>query len=314
MLISIVIIFITFIVSITVAWIWYFKKSKPSYEVLYQMGLKEFNNNNYEKAEKLFSQALALQDTYKEARYQLGLVNLKLEKYDDAKENLEKYLKVAPKDFNALFNMGVVCEHKESYDEAKEFYGKALKENPDDGECNFNFGKVNLLQKNYDVAKEYLEKSSDLLPDINKSAASFQLIKCKEEALYEETVEAQQVIIDEYLKFETENPNNLPNDFHITLAKAYAKSGKMKESFESCQKSLEINSDDVEVYKQMALMQLLKKDLVGAKKTLSTALNLDPKNEELHNLLAYLLCQQLSMCEAKKCREKYHAMIKKKFK
>ena len=314
MFISIFIILCLFVIAISAAWIWFFEREKPSYERLYKEGLKELHKNNYEKAAKIFANALELQPNYNDALYQLGLVNLKMGKYDEAKENLAKVLKNSPKDFGALFNMGVILQNQESYDEAKEFYLKALKENPNDGDCNYNFGKLNLLQKNYDVAKEYLEKSAQTLPDIHKSAVDFSLIQCKEEALMGEMAEVQDSLIEEYLKFEKDNAGNLPHDFHISLAKTYAKSGRMKESFDRCQKSLELNSEDVEAYKQMALMQLLKKDMVGAKKTLSTALNLQPKNEELHNLLSYVLCQQTNMCAAKKCREKYHEMIKKKFK
>lgn len=314
MFISIIVIFTIFIIAITLSWAWYLQKSKPDFEILYKEGLRALKKKDLEKAEKLLSKSLENKPDSKESLYQLALVCLKSEKYDEAKETLEKLLKLSPKDFGALFNMGVVLQHQGSYDQANEYYLKALKENPNDADCNLNFGIVNFEQKNYDVATEYFEKSANLLPEANKPTASFYLIKCKNEAPKEESPEAQQTVIEEYLNFETAHPQNLPKDFHLSVAKAYAKSGKIKESFERCQKSLEINSSDIDAYKQMALMQLIGKDFVGAKKTLSTALSLQPKDEELHNLLSYVLCQQSNICEAKKCREKYQELIKNKFK
>lgn len=314
MIISILVIFIIFVVGITIAWFWYFQKEKPSSEILYKEGLKALKKNNIEKAEKLLLKSAESPSASKDTLYQLGLVYLKSGKYEEAKEMFEKVLKLSPKDFGALFNMGVVLQNQQSYEQANDYYIRALKENPDDGECNLNFAIMNFEQKNYDVATEYFEKSANLLPEEMKPTASFHLLKCKNEDPKIETDEEQKTIIEEYLEFETTNSQNLPKDFHISVAKAYAKGGKIKEAFERCQKSLEIDSNNIDTYKQMALMQLIKKDFVGAKKTLSTALSLQPKDEELHNLLSYVLCQQSNICEAKKCREKYQELIKNKFK
>lgn len=311
MIISIILILSIFSIAIGIAWLWYIKSEKANYELLFKEGLKEFKKNNYHSAEAAFEKAISLDPKFKEAIYQLGLVYLKLEDFAKASENFEKMLKLAPKDFNGLYNMGLALQNQGLYDEAKECFIKALQEDPNNKDCNFNLGVVNFKQGDFSSATEFFEKVKEVDPEM--AEASFYLVKCKDELIDSPIGKEQetQTVIDEYLTFEKEHPEELPKDFHLSLAKAYAKKGQLKESFERCEKSLELNSDDPDTYNYLGLIQLIKKDLAGAKNSLSTALSLEPNNKEAHVLLSYVLCQQEDKCAMKKCRDKYQDLIKK---
>lgn len=121
--------------------------------------------------------------------------------------------------------------------------------------------------------------------------------------------EEGQNIIDNYLKIASES--DLPLEFNISIATAYAKIGDLEQSNEYCQKALLLNSEDIEGYKLLGLIQLAKRNFVATKVTLSTALHLQPKNKELHDILSYALCQQLDNCPLDKCRETYNELMKK---
>lgn len=307
MIIKILIIIIIFAIAFVSVWLWFLKNEITISKRLYSSGLKAYEAKSYKKAEKLFLQALAVYSHNKEARYYLGLTYIELKEYADAKDCFERILKTSPQNFDILYNLGLSLFELKLYKEAFEIYQKALKENPASGSCLFKLGLIKFEQAEYNEALEYFKKARELSP--NKVEITFYITKCKDELCPYDTVEEGQDIINEYLSI-SDDPN-LPPEFDITLATAYAKTGQMKDALEGCRKSLVKTPETVECYKLLGLIQLLCKDLDGVKNSLSTAINLQADNSELHEILSYALCQQDNRCAVNKCRKKYKELIQK---
>lgn len=307
MYLIIAVILIIFILALTAIWIWYAQNETEKEPDLFDLAMNAFNKKDFGNAESFLSKFLAAQPNSAEARLVLGQVYMKLSNYDKAKECYEKLLKTSPKDEELLFRMAQVLEGQQSYEEAKEHYKMVIQENPSRRDAQINIGKVNLKQGNYQEASEIFEKTISEAPD--NIEASFCMAKCKTETCdFSNPQEAQQ-LINEYLKISSEP--NLPKEFDVTLAQVYAKTGQVDKTIAACQRALECDAENVEAYKILGLVQLVTKDFKTAENTLSTGLNLDPSNKEMHEILSYVLCRQKDRCEIRECRNKYMATVDK---
>lgn len=307
MFFSLLLILLIFVVAMGIVWLWYFKYTANPFKALYRDAMKVMKNKDYKHASELLQASIEANPDNKDARYALGVVSLELNDLEKAAECFENVLKTSPKDFNALMKLAKTSQLQNNNDKAEELYSKALQENPNSVECQVNLGLIQMSKNNLSEALSFFEKAKEISPD--NVEANFYLNKCKDEMCNYEDKQEGQKIIDEYLKLA--DSKELPLDYYITLTKAQAKMGQLEDALKSCQKALVKNSEDAEAHKLLGLMQLVKKDLVGAKNSLSTALNLKAKNQEVHELLSYVLCQQNDRCLMKKCREKYKELTTK---
>lgn len=287
-------------------WIWFFKGNKISSSNLYKVGNKAFENKDYKKAKKILS---LITDSL-EAKYKLGITHFNLGEYEQSRGCFEQILKNSPKNFDALFNLAKTLEAEKNITQALEFYNKALGENPKKIECYLSIGNLYQYQGDCVKAIETLEKALEFEPD--NTNILFNIIKCKGELIDPENQEEYQKIIEEYINIS--DRSDLPLDFHFSFAKTYAKSGEIERSLEYCQKAIALNSEDIEAYQLLGLIQLLRQDVEGAKNSLAVALSFQPSNKETHNIFSYVLCQNVTSCTLNQCRENYYKLIKKHLK
>lgn len=305
----ILIILIVFSIVWLAAWLWFFRNPKTPGKNLSKAGIKALKRGDYRKAKELLLQIPGT-DADIEVKCSLGIIHLKLNEYDEAQKCFEQVLKVSPKNFDALFNLAQIFTFQEKYDEALETYTKAVKENDKNIDCYLNIGNIYYLKSDYEKALEALEKAKEVSPDNVK--VLFAIVKCKSEICDTENADEYQKLIDEYTKL-AKMPN-LPVDFNISLAKMYAKNGIVDKAFYYCKNAVEANDKDIEAYKLLGLIQLVKKELPEAKSSLSVALNFQSNNAEVHNLFSYLFCSHENGCRLRKCREKYYEFINKQSK
>lgn len=296
-----------FSVSFVFVWLWFFKNERDFCEKLYAAGLKRLNAGKYVRAKLLLQKVVLIDSKYKDVEYNLGTAYLKLKEYDSAIGCFTKVLLETPKNFDALFSLAQSFQFKRLYDDAANTYLKAIDENDKSVDCYFNLGYAYYKQAKYDHALEILDKANAMYP--NNEQILFYINRCNDELCAYDGAEQGLNIIDEYLKMA--KSKNIPEEFNISVARAYAKMGKIKEAEEFCKKSLSSNSESVESYKLLGLIRLIKKDFTETKNLLATALHLQPNNKELHNLLSYALCVQVDDCGLKQCREKYYKLMKK---
>lgn len=302
-------ILILFSIVWVLTWLWFFKGT-PSLSSfgrnLKKAIKKDIEKGNYKNAKELLLKSPDL-ETNIEAQQKLGAVHLKLNEYEEAQKCFEKILKKNPKNFEALMSLAETFKVQEQIDEAFDIYEKASKENVKDINCPLNMGEILYKRGEFEKALQVLETAKTLSPENVKIL--FSITKCKSELCDVDNNDECQQIFNEFNKLLGQE--DLPDDFHISVAKLYAKTGQIDNAFEYCKTAVENNEENIEAYKLLGLIQLLKKDFVGAKNSLSLALNFQYNNTDIHNIFSYLLCSHEDGCEMQKCRQKYYELMRK---
>lgn len=304
MIVIISLILIGFSIVWGLVWFWFFKNDKNSGEKLYVDSQKFFGSGNFQKAKDLLMQIPDL-DSNQDAKFKLAIACLNLGEFANAQAYFTQILKTSPKNVEALNNLANVLLLQGKNAEAAEVYTKLLSENTKDVESYLALAKIYKEQGEDEKANEILEKAKSVAPDNAKIL--FAIIKNKTASKEESDDYTQE--INEYISL-LDKPD-LPEEFHISLATVYAKNGQIEESLEYCKRAIEINDSDIEAYRLLGLIQLIKNDIVGAKNSLSMALNLQSGSIETHNIFSYLLCDQDQDCEREICRKKYYKLIEK---
>jgi len=307
LILSIVLIIVVFSLVLACVWIWFFKNEVIFCEKLYSLGIKEFNQEQYKRAKTLFLKVLGMFPQYKDVKYKLALTYLKLKEYAKAKEYLEQCLADAPDDFEILSNLAKALQNLGEFEEAEKLFAKVLSEDDKNHSVYFELGLLMYKQKKFAEALEYFNKADELLP--NEYIYIYYINKCKDEICSYENENQALDIINKYLELAA--VPELSNELNVSLAVAYAKLGQMDVSEEYCKKSIAENPENIEAYKIRGLIKLVNKEFDDTKGLLKTALNLEPNNEELHNLLSYVLCYQADSCPLEECREKYFELVRK---
>lgn len=307
MIILLVIILIGFSVFFAALWIWFFKKTQNACLKWYQEAQFLLEKEKYKKAKELFLKVYGSDSNFENIKYNLAFAHLKVGEFAEARKLLEEVIKASPKNYDVLFNLAQAYDALEMYDEAENFYQKALMEKEQSLDCYLKIGVIRYKQKNYSSALEILERGRLLFAE--NVEIRFYITKCKEALCDMENPDEYAILMEEYSQL-VEN-YYLSSDFIVSIAEFYAKLGEINSVIKYCQKAISLNPEDVNAHKLLGLAQLSNRDFIKAKHTLSTALHFQPFNEDLHNLLSYVVCQAESDCGLDKCREKYMEIIKK---
>lgn len=283
------------------ALLWCLKIISTTYLDLYERGLDALKKRDYKRARNMFLKSLSKNPDFLEAKYNLGLAYLSIEEYEKAKEYFEKVLEETPDDFSALFNLALAFQLDELYDEALEIYQKAILLEPQDVDCYLNIAVIHFEKEDYQKSIEYLVMARDISPD--NTAILFSIVRCKDEMCLYENEDEIAAILGEY-EFLLEK-TDLPNEFDIALAKAYAKSGRIDDSIEKCLSALEKDYFDDEACRLLGLLLLIKNDSENARKNILKAIDIDPDIPESYNLLSYVFFLEENMDEFTKMKAKY---------
>lgn len=305
MIFTIIAILIIFTIFTALIWLWFFRNEIAFCEKLYDLGITALEKKEYKRAKTYFSKIVNVSSEYKEIRLNLGIALLNLGKYKEAKENFEIAIKISPESYVVLFNLAQAHQHLKEYERAKEYYKRALAQNDKSVYCCINLGLIDYYQKDYAHGLEYFEKANTLLP--GNDEILYYITRCKDELCsYDENCDGDE-IIKSYLSIA--NNQNLPKEINLFLAKAYAKLGQIEMAKKHCQESLSKSPKDIESYKLLGAILLIEKDFDSVKQLLKQALNIQPKNKDLHLLLSYSLCHQVDNCSLGKCMLKYQQML-----
>lgn len=264
---------------------------------------KAFEDRDYKKAKKVFSKLSNNPD----AKYKLALSQINLGELEEAKVTLEEILKTSPTHVDAIIALAGINSKQKQYDKSLELYNKVLVIDSQNFESNIESSKIYSKQGDFVRAIEILEKLEEMFPD--NSEVVFWLIfnRCNLKNVDDDD-DCKQILKD-YLSIEEKS--DLPSEYHVELAKAYALNGFLDKAFEQCQESLSRTVDDVKTYQLLGLINLIKQDAETAKGHLTTALNIEQSNKETHNLFSYVLCQSVTSCTLPKCRERYFKLVEK---
>jgi tetratricopeptide (TPR) repeat protein len=100
------------------------------------------SQGNFQEAENLYTQAIALNNKDADAYYNRGLVRMQTHQYDLSVKDFTRALELDPKFYEAYCNRGNAHYRAGRSDLAINDYGMALQLKPDDGDLYFNRGIV----------------------------------------------------------------------------------------------------------------------------------------------------------------------------
>lgn len=331
--------FITFVVLAAGALFWYLKSVDFNHEDLCEKGMSAFQKNDYEKAKEMFLLSLDDNPDFRESKYNLGVTYMALREYENAKKCFEevleadsddfnarynlglvffkigdyinakgcfdKILETDPREFNTLFNLALTLQMQQSYEEAQELYAKALQENDKDPDCYFNLGIIAFERKEYPQSLELFEKAHGYA--FGRTDIMFSLARCKDEMCKFETEEEGKEIVANYSKIS--KYSDLPLEFDVYWARAYAKTGQIEKALEICNRAVVSSPNDALVYRILGLIKLVKNELEEAKSALFKAVDLDIYNPDGYNILSYVFLQQENHVEYVTYKTKYKELI-----
>ncbi|MDE1860480.1 MAG: AAA family ATPase [Candidatus Micrarchaeota archaeon] len=104
--------------------------ASPLAKELYKRAGSLFEENKFEEAITLYSQAIHEDEKYSSAYFNRALAYAIMNKYEEATRDAEMVLNLEPESHDAPYVMGIIAEYQNDYEGAKEWYEKALARNP----------------------------------------------------------------------------------------------------------------------------------------------------------------------------------------
>jgi tetratricopeptide (TPR) repeat protein len=244
--------------------------------------LEAIENKNYQKALDIANLLLSYDSTSSEYYILKAQACFNLELYDETIKYCYSALNLEPNNPEAYFLRGRVCSQTESYGGAILFYSKALKYSADPEltfKCNLNRGIAYQKLNRYDEAYHDLSIAYDYAP------ASLEVLYPISEVLYSmgKTEEALYTL-------------NKIIGYDDTYAKAYKLMGKMqyemgnlKKAFDSYEKYLKYEPEDIEALNAMALAALDIEEYAKGMSIMNKSLALDQFRPDSYKIRALLL-------------------------
>ena len=302
--ITLVALVITFAFLFVIVWNYFFNLDEKKLKAITEECKKALEVGNYQKARNVLW-VLSQKDKSIEVKYQLGLSELALKDYKKAKATFEAILKVNKQHANSLTRLAEIEYIDKHYDKALQFYLDSIKINARNVENFIGIADIYFVNREYAKAMEVYQKALEL--DLDNTNIKLSILKCKTE-LCEIGGEIDcKALIEEYMQ--SGELKDVP-EFNREIAKVYAKAGEINTAKEYYEKMLAYKKDDIETLRMLGLLMLLKQDFEAAKSYLTQAFTLDPKNPEIHNILSYVVCQQVDNIPVRVCRMEYYNLVK----
>lgn len=286
-------------------WFWFFRIDQKTLLKMADLGRKAFTKGHYKKAKELFQKIVKRESGF-DVKYKLGISQMKLGEFKGAKLCFEEILKKEPKNVDALIKLAAIYLEEKNYEKAFDYYKQVLTFQHNNLESILGIAMIYFENMDFKNALDVFERAKDLSPDDEK--ISIAILKCRSELCdMDDKVEITK-ILDDYMKI-GRVAENIP-EYHVAVAKTFAKTGNINDALAHCERSIELNPKDIEARQLLGLIQLIKQDFEGAKDTLNMALSYNPNDKETHNILSYVVCQQIDDCPLQKCRKEYYNLIK----
>ena len=94
-------------------------------------GLKLFNKNKFDEAEKIYKEIIKLDNKNSDSYCALGTINAIKKRYKEALDFFDITTKLEPKNYYAFNNLGTICFNFKKFTTALEYYTKAISIKPD---------------------------------------------------------------------------------------------------------------------------------------------------------------------------------------
>ena len=167
-----------------------------TFAICQDMGILNYQNQNYEAAEKYYNSILSTDSDNSEAHFGKGsslfmqddIKNAEI-KFNESLASSETLLKS-----KAFYNLGNISYKNKKFDDALQFYKKALELNPNDDEARYNYEFIK-YQKDPEEKKDEEKKDEEKKDDEKKDEEKKDDEKKDEEK--DENSQSQQKPLDE---------------------------------------------------------------------------------------------------------------------
>ena len=164
-------------------------------ESLISQALKNHNNKDYSKAEKLYKDILSITPDNVSCINYLGTLFAQTNRIQLAEQEFLKALKIDPKNLFVNNNLGNILFEQNKYEKAIAYYLKAIKIKPDFVDANLNLGIIFKNQGNIQYALNYFKKVIQIQPKNIKALTIIAAI-FKEERKFKESFNCYRKIFE----------------------------------------------------------------------------------------------------------------------
>jgi len=260
-----------------------------------EIGKKEFNEGNYEEAIVAYKRVINAEPENVDAMINMGISYVELKNYEKGIELYQRVLDLEPDNKYALNNMGWAKECQGKIEEAKELYVKSLEIDSNFDNALINMTNILLDNEEYDKAIDFFKKALEKDP--------FNVANWIDLGRTYRQKEEYQLAVDAYNKALELNPNdklawNNLGYAYFCQEKFDKAIGAIRESLERdwlfdiaysnlvliFDKLAEINSQDFELWKELAHVFIIAKEYSKALDSCNRAIEIKPDDQEINNL------------------------------
>ena len=236
-------------------------------------------DENYSRAESMYVQAIAINDTLTEAWIYLAFTRHLLDDFEQTLATFDSALVKCPGDSLDLFYYkGMSFSREEKFAEAVEYYLKILKAEPENIGVIFNLGAAYERIKDFDKSEEMFLGLLDIRPD---HAMTLNYLGYMYADMGINLNQAEKMI-KKALEFAPDNSAYLDSYAWVMYKKE-----KYKDALKYQLKALEGDSKDALLFEHMGDIYFALKKITEAKYHWNKALELDPENESVKEKLKY---------------------------
>ncbi|MBI3483987.1 MAG: tetratricopeptide repeat protein [Acidobacteria bacterium] len=205
-------------------------------------------NNDLEKAQAAFEQAVSLNKDFMDAKLSLGQLQVTRGQLDIAAATFQQCIEKSPRYVRAYILLASLEENRNNWQRAQELYVKSLQVSPDNGPASNNLAFLQLEHGgNVDVALSHAQVARQKMPESPNVADTLGW------AYYHKGIYGQAITyIEEAVKGIPNNPT-----FHYHLGRAYQKAKDPAKARLHLKRALELKpKDDVKAECLKSLAEL----------------------------------------------------------
>ena len=223
-------------------------------ELLYQAGLKEVWQGNYDSALIYFQKATAKNPQYTDAWFYVGACYAQLRQFRKAAEIFEKIVKIKPDWAPGHYNLGFTYHHLGRYREAIESFKEAIQIKPDDASSRHALSNTYLsigqLMEALDAAKD----ATIITPDDPRAHVDLGIVYNRL-TRYQDAIEACKKAI-------RIKPDYV--DAYFEVGNSYYGLGQCQEAVEVLKQAIKIKPDSAAAHYNLGTMYIRCGDLASA--------------------------------------------------
>lgn len=295
------------VLAVTVGSYFFTSKDMNYAKQLYQQGLTNYKNSNYQQAIKLFSQAIRINPEFSSAYNSRGDAYYRLGKYEKSQQDSSAAIRSNPNDANAYYDRAFSLYFAGEFNGAIIDYNQAIKLNPDFANAYYGRGLARYEIKENDKAIKDLNQAIAINPKLTSAYLQRGIIhrkmreKLKAIKDFDEAIKINEEYTEAYYergktRYLLNEKTAAKKDFskvieldstyiHAYIARAdiHTDLGYPKQAYEDYEKAIEMNPEDPKAYIHRGKYRFQMQDIEGAIENYDKAIELDSTQAAAYN-------------------------------